>query len=52
MTEKSRLQTSLKIILPVLILIIGIIAFKVLISQKQAPQRQIPKQFAHLSFRQ
>lgn len=44
MTEKSRLQTSLKIILPVLILIFGIIAFKILIGQKQAPQRQVPKQ--------
>jgi len=45
-TKKSRL--ALKIILPLLILIIGIAAFKALSTLKKAPQRQKPPQLGVL----
>ena len=44
MSETKRPRRALKIILPILILVIGIAAFKILGSLKKAPQRQKPPQ--------
>lgn len=44
MSENKKSSKALKIILPILILIVGIVAFKILGNLKKAPQRQTPSQ--------
>ena len=48
MSEKKKSRLALKIILPLLILLIGVAAFKLLSTLKQAPQRQKPPQLGVL----
>lgn len=48
MSETKKSSTALKIILPILILVIGVVAFKMLGNLKKAPQRQKPPQLGIL----